>query len=61
MMGYLTAVEEYLASVEGVPFDIRTLYEAARRLEVAAFNATRYVVERNYAISFEDAMRAVCA
>lgn len=61
MMGYLTAVEEYLASVEGVPFDIGTLFEAARRLEVAAYEATRYVVERDYAVSFEDAVRAVCA
>lgn len=61
MMGYLTAVEEYLASVEGVPFDIGTLYDAARRLETASYDATRYLRERNYAISFEDAMRAVCA
>ncbi len=61
MMGYLTAVEEYLASVEGVPFDIGTLYDAARRLEAASYDATRYLRERNYAISFEDAMRAVCA
>ena len=61
MMGYLTAVEEYLASVEGVSFDIRTLYDAARRLEVAAYDATRYLRERDYAISFEDAMRSVCA
>lgn len=61
MMGYLTAVEEYLASVEGVPFDIRTLYEAARRLEPASYDATRYVRERSFAVSFEEAMRAVCA
>ena len=61
MMGYLTAVEEYLASVEGVPFEIRTLYDAARRLETASYEATRYLRDRNYAVSFEDAMRAVCA
>ena len=61
MMGYLTAVEEYLASVENVPFEIATIYEAARRLEGASYEATRYQREHDFAISFEDAMRAVCA
>jgi hypothetical protein len=61
MMGYLTAVEEYLAAVEGVPFDVRTMFEAARRLESASFDAVRYQRERDYTVSFEDAMRAVCA
>lgn len=61
MMGYLTAVEEYLAGVEDVPFDVRTLFEAARRLESASHDAVRYQRERDYAMSFEDAMRAVCA
>jgi hypothetical protein len=61
MMGYLTAVEEYLAAVEGVPFDVRTLFDASRRLETASYEAVRYQRERDYAVSFEDAMRAVCA
>jgi hypothetical protein len=61
MMGYLTAVEEYLTSVEGIPFDIGTLYDAARRLESASYDATRFLRHSDYAISFEDAMRAVCA
>jgi len=61
MMGYLTAVEEYLASVEGVPFDLQTLFDASRRLETASHDAVRYQRERDYAVSFEDAMRAVCA
>jgi hypothetical protein len=61
MMGYLTAVEEYLASVEGVPFDIQALFDASRRLETASCEAVRYVRERDYAVSFEDAVRAVCA
>jgi hypothetical protein len=59
MMGYLTAVEEYLASVEGVPFDLQTLFEAAKRLDVASHEATRYVRERDFAVGFGDAMRAV--
>lgn len=60
MMGYLTAVEEYLASVEGLPFDVQTLYDASRRLETASYDAVRYQRQRDYAVSFEDAMRAVC-
>jgi hypothetical protein len=61
MMGYLTAVEEYLASVEGVPFDVQTLFDASRRLESAAYDAVRYQRDHGYAVSFEDAIRAVCA
>jgi hypothetical protein len=59
MMGYLTAVEEYLARVEGVPFDVATLYAAAKRLDAAAFEATRYARECAFSVSFEDAMRVV--
>jgi threonine dehydrogenase-like Zn-dependent dehydrogenase len=59
MMGYLTAVEQYLATAERVPFDIATLLEAARALDGAAFDATRYARESDFAFSFEDAMRAV--
>lgn len=59
MMGYLTAVEEYLARVEGVPFDIHTLYAAARKLESATYDATRYVRERDFAVSFDDAIRRI--
>ena len=60
MMGYLTAVEEYLASVEGVRFDLQTLFDASRRLETASHAAVRYQRERDFTVSFEDAMRAVC-
>jgi hypothetical protein len=59
MMGYLTAVEEYLARVEGVPFDVATLFEAARRLDPAACEATRYARECALDVGFEDAMRVV--
>jgi threonine dehydrogenase-like Zn-dependent dehydrogenase len=59
MMGYLTAVEQYLATAERVPFDVATLLEAARTLDGAAFQATRYARESDFAFSFEDAMRTV--
>jgi hypothetical protein len=59
MMGYLTAVEEYLSRVEGVPFEVQTLLEAASTLDEAAFAATRYVRELKFAVSFEEALRAV--
>jgi hypothetical protein len=57
MMGYLTAVEEYLARVEGAAFDVGTLLEAARQLDRAAFDATRRVIARDFAVSFEDAVK----
>ncbi|MDB4873719.1 MAG: hypothetical protein JWM41_165 [Gemmatimonadetes bacterium] len=56
MMGYLTAVEEYLSIVAGQPFDVRTMFDAAKRLEAAAYLATRAQVDADYKISFEDAM-----
>ena len=59
MMGYLTAVEEYLSRVDQVPFDVQTLLEAARALDGAAYEATRYARARNFAVSFEDAVRTV--
>jgi hypothetical protein len=59
MMGYLTAVEEYLARAEGVPFDVATLLEAAKALDAAAYDASRNAIDRDFAVSFEDAMRAI--
>jgi cyclopropane fatty-acyl-phospholipid synthase-like methyltransferase len=61
MMGYLTAVEEYLAKVEGVPFDINTLLVAAQQLDAAGFSAARRVKERGYRESFEEAVTAIYA
>ena len=60
MMGYLTAVEEYLTRVEDVPFDVRSLYDAAKRLESIAYEAARRQRELSYAITFEDAVRQIC-
>lgn len=61
MMGYLTAVEEYLSQLEGVPFDVKSLLVAAERLETAGFEATREVQGRDFKISFEDAVTALNA
>ena len=58
MMGYLTAVEEYLAHLEGQPFDVHTLFEAAKCLEPACYRATAYQIETNFTLRFEDAIRA---
>lgn len=57
MMGYLTAVEEYLAHLEQQPFDMSVMFESAKRLEAAGYEATRLQRERDYAISFESAVR----
>jgi hypothetical protein len=57
MMGYLTAVEEYLSQLAGMPFDVETVSHAAKRLEDAALAATRRVRETGFEISFEQAMR----
>jgi hypothetical protein len=61
LMGYLTAVEEYLARVEEVPFDVRSLYDAAKRLESVSYEAARRQRELSYSISFEEAVRQICA
>ena len=60
MMGYLTAVEEYLARTAGVPFDVQSVLEAARRLEAPSYEATRLARQQDFAISFEEALRFVC-
>jgi hypothetical protein len=57
MMGYLTAVEEYLANLESEPFDVETLMQASGKLEEAGFRAGRRQLARDFAISFEDAVR----
>lgn len=59
MMGYLTAVEEYLTLLEGTPFRVETLMEAAQKLEAVGERVARHQIARNFAISFEDAVREV--
>jgi hypothetical protein len=59
MMGYLTAVEQYLAELEGVPFDPATMITAAAQLEQPTWAATRRVIEQEFAVGFEEAVEAL--
>lgn len=59
MMGYLTAVEEYLAHIEGQRFDVAALFGAADRLEVAGLEATSRVRAGGYTESFAHAVEAI--
>ncbi|WP_148306392.1 hypothetical protein [Gemmatirosa kalamazoonensis] len=59
MMGYLTAVEEYLARRQGTPFDVTTLLHAAHRLYDVGLEATVRVVAGRFRESFQDAARAI--
>lgn len=61
MMGYLTAVEEYLAREAGVPFDVATLLEAAKKLDEAGYRATERQRANGFAESFEQAVTALYA
>ena len=61
MIGYLTAVEEYLARVDGVPFDVQTLFDAAKKLESASYDATRSARSRDMSVSFEKMMKVLHA
>ena len=56
MMGYLTAVEQYLAHLEGVKFDVGTLFDAAATLEEPVYRATRLMIDRKFALGFEQAV-----
>jgi hypothetical protein len=58
MMGYLTAVEEYLARREGTAFDVDVLLEAAARLDTVGERGTTRVIRSGYRMTFEDAVRA---
>ncbi len=59
MMGYLTAAEEYLARIEGVPFDIATLIAAASQLEAPVLAAMRHLREHDFDTSFEGSLKAI--
>jgi hypothetical protein len=61
MMGYLTAVEEYLSVLEGVPFDVHTLLVAAERLETAGYETTARLVANGFTETFEEAVSAIYA
>jgi hypothetical protein len=57
MMGYLTAVEEYLSRVAGSELDVGTMMDAAVRLDGAAYEAAKHAIARGFAVSFEQAMK----
>ena len=59
MMGYLTAVEEYLARREGRPFDVDTMLTAARRLHDVGYEGMVRVVAGRYRETFQAAVRAI--
>lgn len=59
MMGYLTAVEQYLAHLESAPFSAAALVEAARDLEEPAYLATRHMIDQDFSVGFEAAVEAV--
>ena len=59
MMGYLTAVEEYLARRDGVPFDIDTLMQAASHLYEVGIAGTERVIVGGHRESFQDAVRKI--
>jgi hypothetical protein len=59
MMGYLTAAEEYLSRVEGVPFDVAALLDAAKGLDPAGFAAAERVRNGGFRETFEEAVTAI--
>lgn len=61
MMGYLTAVEEYLSVLEGVKFEVRTMLQAAERLETAGYEATARIIAGGHRETVEEAVTALYA
>ena len=59
MMGYLTAVEEYLAVKDGLRFEIRQMLEASKRLEIVARQASALIRSSNYTIDFQGAAEEI--
>jgi hypothetical protein len=59
MMGYLTAVEEYLSYLQKTPYQIESMFEASKKLEEAGREVTAYLAKSNFDRSFEQAVKAV--
>ena len=57
MMGYLTAVEEYLSAREGKPFELQTVLDAAQRLEHVGDVVMQSVIASGWTKSFEDVVK----
>ena len=61
MMGYLTALEEYLAHVAGVPFEIDTMIAAASQMSAPIVEATQMFREQRCATSFATCLSTLLA
>ncbi len=59
MMGYLTAVEEYLAKADGVAFDVGTVMQAAAGLEPSASAATARQRAGGFRETFEEVVEGM--
>lgn len=59
MMGYLTAVEEYLCRQAGEALSIDALFEAARLLEEPAREAVRFCRRKSFQLTFAAAIQQI--
>lgn len=57
MMGYLTAVEEYLCRKNNVAFDVNQLFEASKRLSGVGYFGVRVAKQSGFKVLFEEAVR----
>jgi len=61
MMGYLTAVEEYLSKLEKSKYRVEDMFEASRKLEEVGLKGTQAVVESDFQKSFTECVRELYA
>lgn len=59
MMGYLTAVEEYLCTKLTKKFEVTKLFEAAQKLDEIGYQGVKYVINSGYQKSFEDSIKEI--
>ncbi len=59
MMGYLTAVEEFLSNQANKPFTYQDMFEPCKKLEEVGLKGTQLVMKKNFACSLEDAVREI--
>ncbi|MBX7143833.1 MAG: hypothetical protein K1X79_05230 [Oligoflexia bacterium] len=57
MMGYLTAVEEYLSKRENKPFKSEDMFKPAEKLEEVGRRATEFILKQNFSCTFDEAVR----
>ena len=59
MMGYLTAVEEFLSRTNQVSYSVGNMFEAAKKLEEVGFKASTQVIESKFKKSFGEAVKSI--